>query len=223
MEKIRRYHNSVKQYLIEHTVQTGDYVLDVGCGAGGDIHKWRHKHVKVDMCDPNYKSIQQAKDRLNGYSGCNIFCGDVLSCPNNKYDVICYNFSIQYIFSSKEYFENSIKNIAARIRPGGHIIGCVPNSDMILMYPNFKDSIGNFMIRKEQSTGFGSFGEKLYVQLVNTPFYKNGPKTEPIAYKDLLVHELSKYNIQLVCWSPFAAEHEISQMYSYFIFKYNDK
>ena len=221
MEQIRKYHNQVKRDLIQATVQTGEHVLDVGCGCGGDVHKWKQLAVHVHMCDPDMESVQEAQKRAQGWSSCKIFLGDVLSCDQAVYDVICYNFSIQYIFKTKNLFEKSIKRISELLRPhGGRLIGCVPNSDMILMNPNFKDNLGNFMVRKD-TTGNGTWGEKLFVHLSDTPFYKSGPKAEPIAYKDLLVCELSKYNIHLMCWSPFQPYSELSKMYTCFIFQSN--
>lgn len=220
MEAIRKYHNDVKRTLIQNTVPPGARVLDVGCGVGGDVNKWRQiSAVRVDMCDPDETSVLEAQRRSAGWSTCRVFCGDITECPHELYDVICYNFSIQYIFQTRDLFTRSVRAIRDRLGQGGSVMGCVPNSDRIIMHPDFKDSLGNFMVRKMETTGFGGLGEKLYVQLVDTPFYKNGPRSEPIAYKDLLVAEFKKHCIELVCWTPFAPIYEISQMYAYFIFK----
>lgn len=218
MEQIRKWHNNIKRELIQGCVRAGDHVLDVGCGCGGDIHKWKQLAVHVDMCDPDESSVQEAMRRRGGWECCTIFHGDILSCPPKKYNVVCYNFSIQYIFSTRSTFEKSIKAITERIAPNGLLIGCVPNSDMILMNPSFRDDLGNFMVRRDD-TGNGTWGEKLYVNLTDTPFYKNGPRTEPIAYKDMLVCELKKYNIELVSWTPFYPFCPLSMMYTCFIFQ----
>lgn len=218
MEGVRRFHNQVKKELVQECVQTGDRVLDVGCGCGGDVHKWKQLSVHVDMCDPDHTSLEEAKSRSQGWSKFRFFTGDIFVCPQKKYNVICYNFSIQYIFETRELLEKSIRAIQDRLAPGGLLVGTVPNSDMVLMNPNFKDQFGNFMVRKN-TTGNGTPGEKVYVYLSDTPFYKSGPKKEPIAYKDLLVNELLKYNIHLLAWRPFYPMYELSKMYSCFIFK----
>lgn len=218
MEEIRKFHNQVKRNLIQRCVNPGDHVLDVGCGCGGDIHKWKQLSVHVDMCDPEYSSIEEAKHRNGAWDKSNFFVGDITDCPNKLYNVICYNFSIQYIFKTREFFEKSTREITKRLQPGGLLIGCLPNSDMILMRPNFKDNLGNFMVRKD-SSGNGTFGEKLYVHLADTPFYRGGPKTEPIAYKDLLVGELRRYGLELMSWEPFHPFSELSTMYTCFIFQ----
>ncbi len=80
-----------------------------------------------------------------------------------------------------------------------------------------QDRLGNYMTRCEQSrfatceltdhfarrspsTGHGEFGEKLFVFLADTPYYKEGPKPEPIAYKDLLVTHLEQMGVYLDEW-----------------------
>ena len=219
MEQIRSCHNNIKRTLIQNTVKRGDYVLDVGCGFGGDTHKWKQVGAFVDMCDPNESSVKEAMKRTHGHEAFRVFKGDVNTSPNRRYNVICYNFSIHYIFEKKNTFIQSIKSICDRLEKGGLVIGCIPNSDMIMMYPKFQDSLGNFMIRNTDRTGNGTWGEKLHVQLVDTPYYKDGPKSEPIAYKDLLISEFKKYNVELMCWCPFHTEFEISKMYAYFIFQ----
>jgi hypothetical protein len=80
----------------------------------------------------------------------------------------------------------------------------------------FRDTLGNFITRSE-NTGYGNFGEKILVKLADGPFYKDGPKLEPIAYKDLLVTHIEDIGFRLVSWAPLQ-QFEISKMYSAFIF-----
>jgi hypothetical protein len=82
----------------------------------------------------------------------------------------------------------------------------------------FKDEFGNSFMRNPQSTGYGDFGEKLFVHLVDTPFYAQGPKPEPICYKDILVSSLASLGIQRELWEPLRGEHALSRLYSSFIF-----
>lgn len=219
---MRKHHNQIKRDLIERTVTRGNRVLDVGSGQGGDLHKWNKMCVRLDMCDPDNESLQEAQKRAlqleNNHMGLSVYEGDIMSTPNKKYDIICYNFSIHYIFESKKLFEMSIANIRKRLKPGGKLIGCVPNSDFIMMHTSFSDEYGNFIARKPADTGWGGFGEKLYVNLVDTPYYKNGPRPEPIAYKDLLITQLQHNDIHLVEWKPFESPYKMSQLYSTFIF-----
>ena len=221
MEELRQLHNFVKRTLIQSVVQDSKNlcVLDVGCGRGGDLKKWQQCGVRLDACDPDPESIQEAKNRSKNIGiKVKFFEGDIKICPNKTYDIICYNFSIQYIFQNGTLFFKTLKEIKKRLKRGGLLIGCVPDSEKILMFTPLEDSMGNIMVRKDD-TGYGSFGEKLYVQLVDTPYYKDGPIAEPIAYKDLLITYLERMNIQLESWTPFETDYEISRMYSKFIFR----
>ena len=218
MEAVRRCHNDIKRSLIQHTAKSGMRVLDVGCGFGGDLKKWTSCGVKLSMCDPSYDAISEAKKRASDMNmTVRFYNGDISVCPRQTFDIICFNFSLQYIFSDQKYFFKNIYEIKKRLKKGGKLIGCIPNSDFILLHETFQDDIGNYFIRNGD-TGYGQFGEKNHVYLADTPYYNDGPKSEPIAYKDLLVTHLEKMGIQLQSWTPFQTEYKISKMYSQFIF-----
>jgi len=219
MEKVRKYHNQAKRTLIEHIAKPGDKVLDVGCGFGGDLGKWESVGVThLDACDPSEEALVEATNRAPTFKKLkpHFFHGDIHSCPKKQYDVICYNFSLHYIFKDRSLFFSSIRAIKERLKPGGKLIGCIPDSESILMSTPFKDEFGNTFIRGE-STGYGEFGEKVFVYLSDTPFYSNGPKAEPIAYKDLLITHLAELGIHKQEWCQLD-DFKISQLYSMFIF-----
>jgi hypothetical protein len=58
--------------------------------------------------------------------------------------------------------------------------------------------MGNFFKLKEH--GNGGFGEKLFVNLVDTPYYADGPKSEPVAYRDHLIQSLESCGFTLTLW-----------------------
>jgi SAM-dependent methyltransferase len=217
MEEIRAHHNVLKRRLIQSATPLGSSVLDVGCGAGGDLQKWFHTGVKhLDMCDP--ESLDEAQSRASTmkipvtfYQGC------ILSCPKKMYDVIAYNFSLHYIFESKKLFFDSLHAIKVRLKIGGRLIGIIPDSERIIMDTPFQDSLGNMMTRK-CDTGRGNFGEKLFVCLADSPFYRDGARAEPIAYRDLLITHLESMGIMLEAWTPCTG-FPVTAMYSQFVFK----
>lgn len=216
MEAIRKHHNALKRALIQCTTPHGSSVLDVGCGAGGDLQKWSSVKIKsLDMCDPG--SLDEAKSRAKNLGVPVTFHqGDILACPKKTFDVIAYNFSLHYIFESKKLFFDTIHAIKVRLRIGGKLIGIVPDSETIIMETPFQDKLGNYMTRGP-STGQGAFGEKLFVFLADTPYFKDGPKPEPIAYKDLLVTHLELSGIKLDLWEQCQGS-TVTRMYSQFVF-----
>jgi hypothetical protein len=217
MDEIRSHHNALKRQLIQSSTPRGSSVLDVGCGAGGDLQKWFHMGIKtLDMCDPG--SLDEAKSRASSMKmSVSFYQGDILSCPKKPYDIIGYNFSLHYIFASKKLFHDTLHGIKVRLKIGGRLIGIIPDSEKILIDTPFKDELGNYMTRKWEETGNGNFGEKLFVFLADTPFYKDGPRAEPIAYRDLLVTHLDLLGIVLDEWTPCTGG-QVTRLYSQFKF-----
>jgi len=223
MEDIRKAHNFFKRELIQAITdgRENPSVLDVGCGFGGDLQKWHHAGVKnLSMCDPSVEALEEAKRRAEGLKmRVNFYHGDILGCPKNRtYDIVCYNFSLHYIFASEKLFYDSIREIKKRMKKFGTLAGIIPNSDAIVMRTPMHDALGNFFVLKNSPQG--GFGEKLFVNLVETPFYEDGAKSEPVAYKDRLVTVLESHGFHLVHWGPLVG-CEVTEMYSKFIFTYN--
>ncbi len=89
MEYIRKAHNNFKKDLIQKSTDNGDVVLDVGCGCGGDLQKWRHAGASINMCDPDEKSLEEAKSRAKNLKiRVNFYNGDIFNCPNRRYNVV---------------------------------------------------------------------------------------------------------------------------------------
>tara|TARA_B110000858_G_scaffold2131_1_gene2362 strand:+ start:391 stop:1053 length:663 start_codon:yes stop_codon:yes gene_type:complete len=219
MEEIRKNHNNAKRDLIQSTTLNGQHILDVGCGFGGDLQKWHKCGANINMCDPEPEALLEAKSRAkNMHMRVNFYEGDIHACPKRKFDVVCFNFSLHYIFASRELFFSSIHEIKKRMKPGGSLIGIIPDSEKIIFKTPHLDEMGNFFKLKDH--GNGGFGEKLFVNLVDTPYYAEGPKSEPVAYKDLLVTHLEELGFKLQSWEGLEG-NPISELYSKFIFVYN--
>ena len=150
----------------------------------------------------------------------NFYEGDIRDCPNRKHDIVCYNFSLHYIFATKELFHESIREIRKRVKPGGYLAGIIPDSEKIVFKTPLVDDRGNFFKLREH--GNGGFGEKLFVHLADTPFYADGPRSEPVAYKDLLVTHLEDAGFTLLRWEGLEG-NPISELYSKFIFVYSKR
>jgi SAM-dependent methyltransferase len=220
MEEIRRYHNEEKRRLIERVARPGHSVLDVGCGFGGDLQKWRHAKVNLSMCEPDPAALQEAKNRAKTLKcRVNFYEGDITACPNRRYDIVCYNFSLHYVFQTKELFLQTMRELKKRLKPGGVFMGIVPDGMQMIFKTPLVDDAGNFF--KMRDTSDGGFGEKLYVHLVDTPYYADGPRPEPLAHKDLLVTHLENCGFSLECWESLKG-NPISQLYSKFIFTYRN-
>lgn len=220
MEDLRRLHNDEKRTLIENVAFKGANILDVGCGFGGDLQKWARVGTKINMCEPSLTALQEAKSRASNMKmRVNFYHGDIFKCPNTRYDIICYNFSLHYIFQTRDLFLGTIREIKKRLKPGGFFIGIIPDSEKIIFKTPYEDSLGNFF--KLKNTSNGNFGEDLVVRLIDTPYYAEGPKSEPIAHKDLLITHLENNGFSMEKWEPLKG-NSISELYSKFIFVYSN-
>ena len=171
------------------------------------------------MCDPEPSALEEARSRAkNMRMRVNFYEGDIHACPNRKFDIVCFNFSLHYIFATKRLFMNSLREIKKRIKPGGLFIGIIPDSEKIIFKTPYVDEAGNFF--KLKAHGNGDFGEKLFVHLTDTPYYADGPKSEPVAYKDLLVTHAEDHGFKLQLWEGLRG-NPISELYSKFIFVYD--
>lgn len=219
MEELRKRHNQYKRELIEYVTCAGAHVLDVGAGRGGDLQKWRARDPGgINMCEPDAASLEEARQRAKNLKiRVNFYHGDVLAAPKRPFDVICYNFSLHYIFETRELFETSVKAIRARAKKGTILCGIIPDSQRIIMRAPIQDELGNFFVMKQP--GNGDFGEHVFVNIAGGPYYQDGAIKEPIAYKDRLVTALESHGFALQTWEPLTGS-KISELYSKFIFVY---
>ena len=224
MENLRKYHNDLKRSFIIKNVKQGSKVLDVGSGRGGDLQKWRSVGARLTMCEPDEESLIEARNRaLTVFPECLFFKGDILRVPVDQYDYVCYNFSLQYIFTEESYARVCIQTVSNLLRPGGKFIGVVPDAQKIMEKPqDWKDDLGN-SIRRGWSIGKNEpkFGEMIIVNFGDGPYYSQGAIPEPLCYKTLLVQLCMEARMILIKWEPFAKEKNgrITDVYSQFIFE----
>ena len=204
---IRKRHNDAKRRLITQWVKPGSFVLDCGCGRGGDWNKWKAVQARLVAIDPDPQSIQEAQERVKHLQFGIWFLepGDIRQAVHaGPFDIVCYNFSIQYIVDS---FEESVAAIKAAVVPGGYLIGTCPEQSRIGKSP---DSFGN---------RFEIHGDRLLVHVVDGPFYTDGPKYEPLLDGKRLCKGLEP-EFKCLVWKPLLQEttRTISDIYVQFVF-----
>jgi hypothetical protein len=207
--------------LIYQWVQANDTVLDCGCGRGGDFLKWREAKVRLFAIDPDEESLKEAESRAKDMDF-NVFFlgqGSILQAAfAGPYNVVCYNFSLHYIFENEKTFENSVKALGCAVRDDGFLIGIVPDR---LRAENMADRRGQYKDRLGNAFYIFQCGRKLMVQLVDGPFYADGGREEPLLDPKTLVHALKNVGLELLTWEPMLPEPNglISDLYSKFVFK----
>lgn len=198
MADIRARNNLIKRDFLNEYVPRGSKVLDVGCGQGGDLHKWKHLEVELTGIDPNSWAIEEAKRRSKGQYG-TFFVGDIRSAPLEQYDVICYNFSLHY--QPLELFPEITKRLK---KPNGILIGIVP--DRYVLGNGKRDGIHIERVDEDH----------ISVYIPDTPYYANGPITEPLLNKNEFFKQAYENGMMNELWETFS-------IYGKFVFRYNNR
>ncbi|KAI8927961.1 guanine-N(7)-methyltransferase domain-containing protein [Entophlyctis helioformis] len=211
--QLKNYNNWVKAVLISRYTRPESVVLDLCCGKGGDLQKWKRQQVRELYClDIASVSVDQARARYNqssywpfaaSFHVVDCFSPDVATVLNGKlFDLISIQFSLHYSFETEERARQAILNVASHLQPGGHFIGTIPNANWI-----FK--------RLKQTPGM-SFGNAIY----NVKFETKDPSVFGHMYRFVLadaIDDCPEYMIQrptlerlaqeqgmrLVYWKPF--------------------
>lgn len=220
MEALRKLHNDRKRQLIQKWVRPGSFVLDCGCGRGGDWWKWKAVRARVAAIDPDAESLAEAEARSLEMNFGVWFLGEGdirQAAASGPYDVVCYNFSLHYIFENSQTLQESLEAIARAVKPGGLLMGITPERARAELLTNgavFKDDLGNTLEIRD---------EKLWVSLTDGPFYADGPKSEPLLNADVLVDELARHGFTRLAWEPMLTtpNWRVSDLYSSFVFRKN--
>jgi SAM-dependent methyltransferase len=221
MDELRKLHNKAKRELITRWVRPGSTVLDCGCGRGGDLHKWKSVHARIFAIDPDEESLLEAEKRAMEMKLGVWFLGrgDIRQAAfAGPFDVVCYNFSLHYIFEDPTTFEMSIKALALSVAPGGLLIGITPELDraesLVDQYGHFKDKLGNEIALLQEN-------RRLMVRLVDGPFYADGGREEPTLDARFLISKLKEVGFEKIVWEPMLPRPNglVSDLYSKFVFK----
>lgn len=160
---MRSFNNWIKSILIGEALsqvrrdKPPNYpvvVLDVGCGKGGDLQKYRIGRISHLICtDIADESLKQCADRYDEmrarnrprFSGdrqsSNIFTTEYVVAdstrdrlrdkyedPDRLIDLVSIQFVFHYCFESLPQAERMIRNISENLKPRGFWIGTTPNS-----------------------------------------------------------------------------------------------
>ncbi|WKX91704.1 hypothetical protein Q1695_010046 [Nippostrongylus brasiliensis] len=233
---LRNLNNWIKSELINETLKMlrdesvnkmfRPRVLDLACGKGGDLRKWKIANVdSLVMADIADVSLTQAQERYEEMVQRERFgmfpaefihmdaCKDILKEKLKgppEFDLVSCQFSMHYSFIDEQSARTFLRNATETLRPGGFLIGTLPDAERIVW--SVRENDGEFRnevcsVRyenKEELSKPPLFGAKFHFTLdsqVNCP--------EFLAYFPLLKHLLEELDMELVFVRRFpeALEH----------------
>jgi len=142
--ELRRAHNKIKRDLIlEHC--SGLRVLDLGCGRGGDVHKWAQARARVLGLDASPASVAEARARAAAAGSGARFrvCRDVGRRDDlvfGLFDAVTCMFALHYFFADPATADSALRFVRRTLRLGGVFVGVAPDGDRtreILQNGNF--------------------------------------------------------------------------------------
>lgn len=231
---MRNFNNWLKSVLIGEIVERVRQsrrdlrVLDLGCGKGGDLLKWRKGRISHLVCaDIAAVSVEQCENRYDdmkrrGNPHDRIFSAEFIAAdctkevlseklrdPEMTFDVCSCQFVYHYSFESQQQADMMLRNACERLRPGGFFIGTTPDAYELVrrVEESPSCSFGNevFNVTFQKKGEYPLFGCQYHFNLegvVNVP--------EFLVYFPLFVQMAKKYNMRLVfkkTFSEFFEEH----------------
>ncbi|CAG8670763.1 16827_t:CDS:2 [Dentiscutata erythropus] len=180
---LKNFNNWIKSVIIGKHVEPNSDILDMGCGKGGDLLKWKAAKIStlvgLDLSDV---SIEDAKKRWENIRGGKHPAGfhaefHVLDCfsnpitsiasiKNKLFDVVSMQFCLHYSFETENKARMALKNASSNLKEGGLFIGTVTDANWIVKKLKTLDpkalEFGNsiYSIVFEQKHEFPTFGHK---------------------------------------------------------------
>ena len=157
---IRKFHNWLKNAVIDMAIDTLDSgelkgqvgleVVDLACGAGGDIRKWIGRNVKrytgFDISGISIEEAQHRYHELTLISSGNQRPVDYTAeflwadlsqplkdqVPAGSVQIAIMNFALHYFFQSPEALNMLLKTVVTLLQPGGLFVGTMSDAGVIL-------------------------------------------------------------------------------------------
>lgn len=160
VKNLREYHNQIKtdliKYASEYNKSNNIKLIDLACGAGGDLHKFNNSNVTyLTGIDKFEDTIREARIRFTdlrkiSLKEADFFQGDltlpiedcakgndssilnkVLSKYIGDYDIANCQFAIHYFFKNNDTLDTFLSNVHKTLKMGGLFIGTTLNGNVV--------------------------------------------------------------------------------------------
>lgn len=145
--RLQRFHNTAKRALLNIFAKDAKSLLDLACGRGGDIHKWRALGIRdVLGLDISAESVEEGQARFETIATRSDFnyvfqTADLRTgwrSPERKqYDAVTCMFAMHYFFDTEASAHALLKTASDNLKPGGYFVGIVPDAFRVNEYIKF--------------------------------------------------------------------------------------
>ena len=217
--QLRELNNWVKSSLISQFTRPGDYVLDLACGKGGDLPKWKEAGVGF-YCGVDIAVESVRKDARERYNRARyafpaaLLVADAFEAPLGRalqphapFDVVSCQFALHYAFSSERRARRALQNVAEALAPGGAFVGTTLDADVLVRKLRarpgmrianqvFSCVFGPRFASKALDAGASPFGLEYRFTLADA--VEDVP--EYLVHRPTLVQLAREYGLHLVLW-----------------------
>ena len=143
---LRCLNNFVKSTLIQTVTKKKDRVMDLACGKGGDLGKFKKAEIGY-YCGIDIALESVRRDAIQRYNKgdytfpATFIAGDAFvhdledvlgENVKGLFDVVSCQFAIHYSFSTEKRARKAFENISKAMRPGGHFVGTTVDSNVLV-------------------------------------------------------------------------------------------
>lgn len=138
LQNVHTYNNYVKAALIQAFLKPNGQVLDMPCGRGGDLKKYRENkagfYYGVDLVPERIEEAKTRHKTTRCMYGAVFDVGDFTQplSLETKYDFISCQFALHYAWDTEEHALQVIKNASEHIRSNGVFVLTFPDWDFIV-------------------------------------------------------------------------------------------
>jgi mRNA (guanine-N7-)-methyltransferase len=218
---LKVFHNEVKLRSIQALVPRGGRLLDLCCGRGGDIPKWKRTGLsRVVALDISEAAIEEANRRYEAsgiafdvrvdFQVCNDLGRTVCTYGNMKYDAVTCFFAIQYFCAQEEMLHKLLATVATNLKPGGFFIGACPDGRAIMELlgssGESNPSSDALTIERKWTGTPSAFGSQCHVAIRDTVTQDTSStqNIECLVFETVLTKSAAKFGLIPVSWQSEA-------------------
>ncbi|KAJ1532537.1 hypothetical protein HK096_006475 [Nowakowskiella sp. JEL0078] len=137
--RLRGFNNWIKSILISKYAKSGDFVLDMCCGKGGDLEKFSKADIRQLLgLDVAEQSVRHARDRYRSkryafradFHSVDCFGSEVNTYfpPDIQFDLVTIQFALHYSFQNEQRARQALTNLSSRMKKGAIFLGTIPDA-----------------------------------------------------------------------------------------------